>query len=113
MSQDKQLKPIAEASIGRRTFINTAALASLAGVAACTDKPTSAAAPAASAPAVGGGVGANASHLKPGELDTYYGLWNGGHTGDMRVPAFSPRGLQRHPSSVPVQRRTRCCARRL
>ena len=24
-------------------------------------------------------------HLKPGELDTYYGLWSGGHTGDMRV----------------------------
>src|SRR5574341_1496227 len=67
----------AAGGLGRRQFINTAALASLAGVAACTDKATSAApvATAGGAPAAGhadGGV-----HLKPGELDTYYGLWSG------------------------------------
>ena len=32
MSQDKQQKPTAEATIGRRSFINTAALAGLVGV---------------------------------------------------------------------------------
>ena len=57
------------------------------GVAACNDKPAAApaAAPAAPAPAPAAAhAGANV-HLKPGELDSYYGLWSGGHTGDIRV----------------------------
>ena len=68
--------PLPTAGLGRRSFINTAALVGLtAGVAACTEKP-SAATPAAPAAAPAGGhasAGANV-HLKPGELDTYYGL---------------------------------------
>ncbi|MDO8448574.1 MAG: TAT-dependent nitrous-oxide reductase [Rhodoferax sp.] len=102
MSQDQQLKPKTASAMGRRTFINTAALAGLGGVVACTDKPTSAVAPAASAPAAAGHASANATHLKPGELDTYYGLWSGGHTGDMRVLGLpSGRELHRIPCFVP------------
>ena len=41
-------------------------------------------------------------HLKPGELDTYYGLWSGGHTGDMRVLGLpSGREIHRIPCFVP------------
>ena len=76
MSQDKNQEATALPALGRRKFINTAALASLAGVAACTEKPSTAAAPATSAPASASAAHAsNASvHLKPGELYTYYGL---------------------------------------
>lgn len=93
--------------MGRRRFINTAALAGLTvGVAACNDKP--AASPAASgtpasapAPAAHAGGGANV-HLKPGELDTYYGLWSGGHNGDVRVLGLpSGREIHRIPCFVP------------
>lgn len=105
MSKDGPFKPTADASIGRRTFINSAALASLAGVVACTDKPTNAVASASSAPpahAAGATAGANSTHLKPGELDTYYGLWSGGHTGDMRVLGLpSGREIHRIPCFVP------------
>jgi nitrous-oxide reductase len=102
MSQDQQLKTKTPAAMGRRTFINTAALASLGGVVACTDKPTNAAAPVASAPAAAGHASANATHMKPGELDTYYGLWSGGHTGDMRVLGLpSGREIHRIPCFVP------------
>ncbi|WP_296446434.1 TAT-dependent nitrous-oxide reductase [Rhodoferax sp. UBA5149] len=102
MTQDKQLKPTAQAGIGRRSFINTAALASLAGVVACTEKPSSAAAPVASAPAAGAHASDNVTHLKPGELDTYYELSSGGHNGDMRVLGIpSGRELHRIPCFVP------------
>jgi nitrous-oxide reductase len=91
----------------RRGFLNTAAAAGLAGIgmAACSDKPASA--PAASkAPASAAhslaGEGGNGTHLKPGELDTYYGLWSGGHTGDMRVLGLpSGREITRIPCFVP------------
>ena len=99
MSQEDQL---AAKGIGRRGFINTAALASLAGVVACTEKPAESAAPvpAAPAPAASGSHGGGTSvHLKPGELDTYYGLWSGGHTGDMRVLGL-PSGREIH--RIPV-----------
>jgi nitrous-oxide reductase len=106
MSQ-KPSAPSSQASLlGRRKFINTAALAGLtASVAACTDNgktaaaATSASAGSSSAPAH---AGSNASHLKPGELDTYYGLWSGGHTGDMRVLGLpSGREIHRIPCFVP------------
>ncbi|MBP6751476.1 MAG: nitrous-oxide reductase, partial [Alicycliphilus sp.] len=69
----------------------------------CNDKPAAAPAASAPAPAPAAASGAAAStHLKPGELDTYYGLWSGGHTGDMRVLGMpSGRELHRIPCFVP------------
>ena len=103
---DKKDLPLAPAGLGRRSFINTAALVGLtAGVAACTEKPGSAATPGAPAPAAPASAHASAgaaTHLKPGELDTYYGLWSGGHTGDMRVLGLpSGREITRIPCFVP------------
>lgn len=91
---------------GRRRFMNSAALAGLATVVACTDKGTPAAAPAASASAptatAAGEHVIAGLHPKPGELDTYYGLWSGGHTGDMRVMGMpSGREIHRIPMFVP------------
>ncbi|PIF89883.1 nitrous oxide reductase apoprotein [Acidovorax sp. 62] len=104
MSDKKDLQP-ANAGLGRRSFINTAALVGLtAGVAACTEKPSAAtpAAPASAAPAASHAAGGANPHLKPGELDTYYGLWSGGHTGDMRVLGLpSGREITRIPCFVP------------
>ena len=104
MSDKKDSLSTETAGIGRRRFINTAALAGLTvGVAACNDKPAAAPAASAPAPAPAAASGAAAStHLKPGELDTYYGLWSGGHTGDMRVLGLpSGRELHRIPCFVP------------
>ena len=101
---DKKDQQLASGGLGRRSFINTAALVGLtAGVAACTEKPGTAAAPAAPATPASSHAGAGANvHLKPGELDTYYGLWSGGHTGDMRVLGLpSGREITRIPCFVP------------
>ena len=108
MSDKKPDPQIETVGMGRRRFINTAALAGLtAGVAACNDKPASAPAAAPStptpapAPAAAAHSGASV-HLKPGELDTYYGLWSGGHNGDVRVLGLpSGREIHRIPCFVP------------
>ena len=104
MSQDKTKEVAAVPAQGRRKFLNTAAVAGLGTLVACNEKPdtkgsASAAAPVSSASAHDT---SNATHLKPGELDTYYGLWSGGHTGDMRVLGLpSGREIHRIPCFVP------------
>ncbi|HMM76650.1 MAG TPA: TAT-dependent nitrous-oxide reductase [Gammaproteobacteria bacterium] len=100
----------------RRQFLNTAAIAGLAGtgmamgMAACSDEkppataaaPAPAAAPTAAPAAAPAADAAAATHLKPGELDTYYGLWSGGHTGDVRILGLpSGREIHRIPCFVP------------
>jgi nitrous-oxide reductase len=103
MKQDPTSHLTLEGGLGRRRFLNTAAVVGLAGVAACTDKSGAPAATAASAASQAPGhSAASAVHLKPGELDTYYGLWSGGHTGDMRVLGLpSGREIHRIPCFVP------------
>eukprot|EP01031_Cornospumella_fuschlensis_P019508 gene19508-23907_t len=105
--KSKNMTSISEPQgLARRRFINSAAIAGLTlGAAACAEKKSdgTAAVPAASgaAPAAHGGE-ANATHLKPGQLDSYYGLWSGGHTGDMRVLGLpSGREITRIPCFVP------------
>jgi nitrous-oxide reductase len=105
MTQDDIKSLDAQPDLGRRKFLNTAALVGLSGaglsvgLSAC--KKEEVAAPGtASAPAAAGHV--SSVHLKPGELDTYYGLWSGGHTGDFRVLGMpSGRELHRVPCFVP------------
>lgn len=113
MFKKREESPSETVGLGRRRFINTAALAGLTvGVAACNEKPAaapaaapaaSASAPPAAAPAAASHGGSSANvHLKPGELDTYYGIWSGGHTGDMRVLGLpSGREIHRIPCFVP------------
>ncbi|CAM5373732.1 TAT-dependent nitrous-oxide reductase [Thauera mechernichensis] len=94
----------------RRKFLNTAAFAGLAGaglsvgLSACNKEsaPAAGAPAAAGAPVAAAKAAYNDPHLKPGELDTYYGLWSGGHTGDFRVLGLpSGRELHRVPCFVP------------
>ena len=91
--------------IGRRRFINTAALAGLtAGVAACTDKPAGSAVPTAApvaATKVGadGGVDYSKYEVHPGQLDEYYSFSSGGQAGDVRIYGL-PSG--RLFKSIPV-----------
>ena len=106
MTQDDKTKTLdIQPDQGRRKFLNTAALVGLSGaglsvgLSAC--KKEEAPAPAGTAaPAAAGSAGG--VHMKPGELDTYYGFWSGGHTGDFRVLGLpSGRELLRVPCFTP------------
>ncbi len=104
ISDDNNKRSDDEMDPNRRRFLNTAAFAGVAGtglaigMTGCTqDEPAAPAGPAAAAHQAASGV-----HLKPGELDTYYGLWSGGHTGDFRVFGLpSGRELLRVPCFAP------------
>lgn len=95
-SQEKEqsLQPASTDSLGRRRFLGTAALLGLAGtgLAACgkEDKGTHTTAAEKS--------GALKAEVHPGELDTYYGVWSGGHSGEVRVLGVpSGREIKRIP----------------
>lgn len=95
----------------RRLFLNqTVALAGAAGAASmtlglagCKKEEAATAGSVATTGAVPAAHSADApAHIKPGELDTYYGLWSGGHTGDVRVLGLpSGREIHRVPCFVP------------
>ena len=108
MTQDDIKDLDTQPDLSRRKFLNTAALVGLSGaglsvgLSAC--KKEEAAAPGAAGGSSAPAAASHASvvHLKPGELDTYYGFWSGGHTGDFRVLGLpSGRELLRVPCFVP------------
>jgi nitrous-oxide reductase len=107
MSDKKDSLSTETAGIGRRRFINTAALAGLPW--ALPRATTSPRQPLRRHPLrrlhprlPPAQRRCASTHLKPGELDTYYGLWSGGHTGDVRVLGLpSGREINRIPCFVP------------
>ncbi len=87
--------------LGRRRFLGTTALVGLTGaglatgLASCGGQESGgqAAAPAAAAKTAG-----HSAEVKPGQLDEYYGLWSGGHSGELRVLGLpSSREIKRIP----------------
>lgn len=88
---------------GRRNFMNSAVLAGAAGaffsigLTACKQQTTASADNSSKATGAG-----HAPEVRPGELDAYYGLWSGGHTGDVRVLGLpSGREIHRIPVFTP------------
>ena len=89
-----------ELTTGRRGFLNKSAMVGLAGagavlgLAGCKEEVVAGKA----APVPAKGAAADASHVAPGQLDTYYAFISAGHGGEVRVLGLpSGRTLKRIP----------------
>ena len=81
----------------RRGFLGAAALAGLAGAGLSAGVVATTATSRESVAAASEG-GELKIHMKPGELDTYYGIWSGGHSGEVRILGLpSGREIKRIP----------------
>ncbi len=103
MNQD-DIKDLDNApNLGRRKFLNTAALVGLSGaglsvgLSAC--KKSDQAAPAAGGATLAGGLPDHGKYeVPPGQLDEYYSFSSGGHSGECRIYGLpSGRELKRIP----------------
>ncbi len=82
----------------RRGFLGAAALAGLAGAGLSAGVIATTTTSREAVAAAGEGGGELKIHMKPGELDTYYGIWSGGHSGEVRVLGLpSGREIKRIP----------------
>ncbi|WP_310447941.1 TAT-dependent nitrous-oxide reductase [Thiobacillus sp.] len=102
MTQDDTTNRDTQPDLGRRKFLNSAALVGLSGaglsvgLSACNKES----APGAKAPSAKGEVATHSPYeVPPGQLDEYYSFSSGGHSGDVRIYGL-PSGRQL--KSIPV-----------
>ena len=106
MNQDDINNPDNPPDLGRRKFLNTAALVGLSGaglsvgLSACKKKDEAGTAGSAGAPAAKDEAPSHGKYeVLPGQLDEYYSFSSGGHSGDVRIYGL-PSGRQL--KSIPV-----------
>lgn len=89
--------------MSRRTFLGTAAVLGLSGAGLATGLSSCKGDGKAPTVAVTGAKGTQLSHeVQPGQLDEYYGVWSGGHSGEVRVLGVpSGREIKRIPVFCP------------